>query len=212
MAMIRLPVDATWVRRMAELADGPWTEEAVASAFTRYGWVPRDDGMPAPWWGPERADIFGAGDDGRLSGWIMAFEEAPPSEQDAGGGVVLPESRMSLYCGFFWPPLGEDDLEAGAGQDWEDGTDEYEAFILEPEGRRADFVAEYDRIGALVRDVLGEPTRTLRGTDGKIRAIWDRAVMALVLSINENFWDYSVNDVITLSVAPIESADDLDAY
>lgn len=39
MAMIQVPVDAVWVRRMAELADGPWTEEALVAAFTRYGWI-----------------------------------------------------------------------------------------------------------------------------------------------------------------------------
>jgi hypothetical protein len=129
---------------------------------------------------------------------------------------VHPMSGMQLFCAGFWPPNGAEDT--GGPGDPDSGqtdrrellrtADEWAACVAEPTARRADFVAEYERIRALAQDLLGAPTRTLRGVPGVDRAIWDRAGMALVLAMGPDHRSYDACDWIALSVAPAVTAAD----
>ncbi len=201
--MIRVPVDAAWVRRVAGLADGPWTEEAVTEAFARNGWIQAGD---LPWCDlGDLAPVDGGSGSGSGSGWTMYFYEAPPSEKDPEP-VVDPDSGMALFCAGFWPAGGEEDLgEPGPCDDRDEMlrmADEWAACVADPGARRAAFVAEYDRLHALVRDVLGEPTRTIRGAGGVVHTIWDRGVTALILITEPCAMNYEANDWIALRLAP----------
>ncbi|GAA4605811.1 hypothetical protein GCM10023195_20430 [Actinoallomurus liliacearum] len=205
MAMIRVPVDALWVRRMAELADAPWSEEALIAAFERFGWTgavqrSEPDGPPRlPWC--DWADLLPEqGGRTTYSGWTMYFYE--PSDADS-----LLNAGIALVCGSFWPPCGEDDTGvpdpfAAAGRDEFLNNDEWAVWVTDPTARRAEFVAEFDRIEALARDVCGEPTRTLRDERG-IASIWERGGAALSLMAEPNEWDYEAYDWITLRVIPV---------
>jgi hypothetical protein len=211
MAMIKVPVDETWVGRMAGLADGPWTEEAVMAAFTRYGWTSAfAQASPGerpylPWC--DLGDLVSA-DRGVDSGWMMYFDEAPPSEGDPD---VDPQSGMAMFCAGFWPPLGGDDTGEGHSDNPYDSrnellaiADEWAVCAAEPEARRADFTAEFDRIHALVRDVFGEPTRTIRGEHGAVHAVWERAAVSLILVMEPCAMNYEADDWIALRLAPAQ--------
>lgn len=206
--MIRVPVDAAWVRRIAGLADGPWTEEAVTEAFARYGWTWPAEGSenpPAlPW--RDLGDLVPADGEGGDSGWTMYFYEAPPSGEDPGA-VADPDSGMALFCAGFWPPDGAEDTgeSDGPGGDRDEMlriADRWAACVAEPDARRAAFLAEYDRIHALVRDVFGEPTRTVRGVGGAVHTIWDRGVTALILIMEPCAMNHDATDWIALRLAP----------
>jgi hypothetical protein len=131
----------------------------------------------------------------------MYFYEAPPSEGEPDAPVD-PDSGMALYCAGFWPAKGAEDPgnRSGGRDEMLRIADAWAACVAEPDARRADFVAEFDRIHALVREVFGEPTRTVRGVNGVVHAIWDRGVTALILAMEQ--MSYAPNDWIALRVAP----------
>ena len=209
--MIKVPVDETWVRRMAGLADGPWTEEAVMAAFTEYGWtssIYRTDSGEAflPWF--DLGDLVTA-DPHVRSGWTMYFGEAPPSDEDTKPD---PYSRLELWCAAFWPAFGEEDTGERSDNPTDSCNellaiaDEWAACAAEPDAKRTAFVAEFDRIRALVREVFGPPTRTVVGENGAVHAVWKRTAASLVLVMEPCEMNYEANDWIALRVTPRESA------
>lgn len=209
MPMIRVSVDAAWARRMADLADGPWTVETVEAAFRRYGWT----GAFTPdlaWC--ERVDLFDA--EGSTSGWTMELYDAPPAEGDPGVQVMR---GMALICAEYWPPLEMEDVWAtDTGYHDSDDWDAMRAFAeagaawtIEADARRADFVAEFDRIHGLVREIFGAPTQVLRGANDATRAVWDRGAAALTLIREANAIDYETYDWLALEVLPREEVDRL---
>ncbi|MEU6645284.1 hypothetical protein ABZ863_22370 [Saccharomonospora sp. NPDC046836] len=221
MAMVRVPVDATWVRNMAELASGPWTEEAVTAAALRFGWTgvvrPAADGAgdsPAgrvelPWL--DHADLFavqhsygdGEGMSAIASGWNMYFHEWPPLAGESAADID-PASGVELFCAGFWPPRGAEDTgDADQSTDRNEllkAADEWAVCAANPSARRVEFAAEFERIHELIRETLGEPTRTVSEATA-VRAIWDRDVMALVLVQEPCALDYEAYDWIALRVA-----------
>jgi hypothetical protein len=207
--MMRVPVDAVWVRRMVELADARWTEETVTAMFERYGWtgtftpVEYRHGSEHPRLGwNDLCDLFPAGDQNIRSGWNMFLYDPPPSETRPE--EPNPKSGMALFCASFWPGLGQEETDEPCSE-----RDELLAFgkegaawIVEPEARRAAFIAEFDRIHALVRDLLGEPSRTMREERGVVRAFWDRGAMVLALIMEPNADSYEADDWLVLQVTP----------
>ena len=217
MSMLRLPADEHWVGRLAELADGPWTTEAVAAAFLRFGWVePTQDHvegygaclLPEGWvqlW-------FGWADGEVAPGWNVFLAEYPPDEAE------LPQepdehSELRLGIAYFWPPQGEDDdrplAERLAGpEEWQEfGATQDAEWIADPAARRADFHAEYERVGSLIRARCGEPTLVVESAehDGR-REIWSRGTMALVLVRGSDEMAYDAWDMISLLVTPSATA------
>jgi hypothetical protein len=212
--MMRVPVDAAWVRRMAELADVRWTDESVTAMFERYGWtgayVPAKylHGAEGPCliWN-ELIDLFSAPDQKIRSGWSMFLYDPPPSEKSPEK-EPFPWPGAALFCASFWPGCGEEDpgpLDPASCKERDEVLafgKEGAAWIVEPEARRAAFIAEFDRIHALVRDLLGEPSQTMREDDGVVRAIWDRGAMVLALVMEPNADNYQMDDWLVLHVAP----------
>lgn len=202
MPMIRVPVDAAWVRRMAELADGPWTAEAVEAAFRRYGWTGAF--LPGLAWN-EQVDLFGS--DGDASGWTMQLYDPPPSEDDGDPG---PMRGMALVCASYWPPLAFEDVWAtDTGYHESDDWDAMRAFAeqgaawtIEADARHPDFAAEFDRIHGLVRDILGVPTRVSRRAADTVWAVWDRGEAALTLIMEPNAIDYDTYEWLALQIVP----------
>jgi hypothetical protein len=204
MAMVRVPVDEVWVSQIAELAQGPWTVEAVTSAFVRFGWTGALVSSELPWL--DCADPLPGG-----LGWCMHFHEWPPSEGDPDGEVP-PSSGVELFCAGFWPPHGAEDEGDQAAGDREEllrAADEWSVCRSAPTARRAEFVAEFERIHALVRKALGEPSRTLQIGDGAVRVIWEYRVMALILVMEPCAASYGAHDWIALRVAPVRGNGDL---
>jgi hypothetical protein len=214
MAMIRVPIDADWVRRMAELAAVPWNEEAFAAAFERFGWSgpghPGEFGpngwetlpgapLTFPWF--DQVDLLeanlraGEGQKAPYSGFEMYFSDRTASLDDPL------DAGMALFCGSFWPPQSLGDLDPEPDPGFFENVDEWVSWVALPEAPRTEFIAEYNRIKDLVQEVCGEPDKTL-GDPGSMADFWGRGDSALGLIMESNPINYHSDDWITLRVVP----------
>lgn len=209
MAIIRVPVDASWVQRMVEIADAPWSEENLIAAFERFGWtggvMRSEDGTAwLPWC--DWADLLPEERrEKKYSGWTMHFFEREP----AAGDEETLSTGIALYCGSCWPSYDPDedeeeadDFSAAERDDFVDAASDWAVWSVDAEARRDDFVAEFTRIEALVREVCGEPAATIRRDAGGA-TIWDRGATRLSLMISPNDLNYGADDWISLRVIPV---------
>jgi hypothetical protein len=191
MTLKSLQVDAVWVRRLIALAERPWDRSQLEDVFLRHGWArPGTDERPDIEWGGGGAaphDIEGDGDDG--VGWRLELGDAPG--EGAGEAYVL------LPCALYWPAFGEepedddeDDLDGDYGPQWS----------RRPEATRADFHAEFDRLGALIREELGEPDETGSADLDEHWETWRRKAGEIALRRTDDINSYSHYDVIALRV------------
>jgi hypothetical protein len=209
LAIIRVPVDTSWVQRMVEIADAPWSEENLIATFERFGWtggvMRSEDGTPwLPWcdWADLLPEERG---EKEYSGWTMhLFEPGPAAEDDE-----TLATGIALFCGSFWPSYDPDeeeeeadDFSAADRDGFVDSASSRAVWSVDAEARRDDFVAEFTRVEALVRDVCGEPTATIR-RDAGAATIWDRGATGLSLMISPNDLNYGVDDWISLRVIPV---------
>lgn len=193
MSLKTLPVDGGWVQRMVDLASGPWERARIEKAFVSYGWASPgpDGGAQVEWGGGPCAPQSLDGADPGLAGWYLELGE-PPDGGDSS------ESFIRLPCALFWPAFGAED---DGGSDEDDIDEDYPpAWRRHPDARRADFHAEYDRLGALLRDRLGEPDHVLVGEMDEYREIWRCGEAAVVLHRTDDISSYSQYDVIMLCV------------
>ncbi|RAY16499.1 hypothetical protein DPM19_06445 [Actinomadura craniellae] len=202
-----LPIDAGWVRRMAVLADGPWTREVVESALRAHGWAGPD---PVVWDPGEPHHLPGeageAGDEEEgPTGWKLELGEPPPADP---GEAPEPHSFVALPFALLWPPPGLLDDDWDDEEEEDDLDEDYSAaWARRPEAGPEEFHAEFDRVGTLVRELLGPPTRTFGVPGDEVRReIWDRGPMALVLAMDDDVPTYSHYDRIALTVRPSSSA------
>lgn len=206
MAIIRVPVDGAWVRRMVEIADAPWSQENLVASFERFGWtggvMRSGDGTPRlPWCG--WADLLpGERGDKQYSGWTMHFFEpgTPVGEE------YSPDAGIALFCGSLWPAHdpGQDEGEAFPAADGDDFAESAGAFAVwsvDMQAHRDDFIAEFTRIEALLRDRCGEPSAVLRN-ETEAATTWDRGTARLCLMISPNEVNYGIDDWISLRVIP----------
>ncbi|MEU6971390.1 hypothetical protein AB0A71_27340 [Kitasatospora aureofaciens] len=196
MAMKTLQVDGEWVRRLVGLAEGAWDQAEVERAFLEYGWAEADEaGAAVVEWGagPCAPHFFGeaAGD---MVGWRFELGDPP-----VDGG---PESSfVQLPCALFWPPFGAepDDVDGEEG----DLDEEFSAdWVRFPDAPRAEFHAEYDRLGALLRAELGEPSKVIPADMDDRQEVWHRNGLQIVLHRSDDINTYSHYDVINLRIGP----------
>lgn len=209
MAIIRVPVDASWVRRMVEIADAPWSEENLIAAFERFGWtggvMRSEDGAAwLPW--HDWVDLLpGERGEKKFSGWTMHLMEPGPAGEDE----ETLTTGIALFCGSFWPAYDPDEDEEEADEFFTvdrdyfvDAAGSRAVWSVDAEARRDDFMAEFTRIEALVREVCGEPAATIRRDAGGA-TVWDRGATGLSLMISPNDLNYGGDDWISLRVIPV---------
>lgn len=200
-AMKTLQVDGEWIRRMVGLTEGPWDQVEIGRAFLEYGWAQADEDGAAvvEWSGGAGSPHFFGEAAGESIGWRFELGDPPTS-----GG---PESSfVQLPCALFWPPFGaepedvegeEDDLDEEFSADW----------VRSPDARRAGFHADYDRLGALLRDELGEPEKIIEGSMDDRQEVWHRNGLQIVLHRSDDINTYSHYDVINLRIGPAPLGD-----
>ncbi|MFI6284595.1 hypothetical protein ACIBCM_07535 [Streptomyces sp. NPDC051018] len=200
MTLKSLQVDATWVRRLVALAGRGWDRSELEDVFLRHGWARLGaGGRPEIAWGGGAAsphDIDGGGEGG--IGWRLELGDPP--------GKGAEDAYVRLSCALFWPAFGEEPQDAEHTEDEEDDLDgDYgPAWIRRPGATRADFHAEYDRLGALIRAELGEPDRTTSADMDEYGEIWNRDTGEVVLQRTDDINSYSHYDVIALRVGIVQ--------
>lgn len=184
---------------MIELAEGQWERSTIERALVSYGWArPADEsgGVVVEWGGgPGSPHFFGRAPGDERVGWRIELGGGPTGPEDHSSYVRLP-------CALFWPAFGEepadadpddeDELDGQYGDDW----------ARLPDAARADFHAEYRRIGALIRAELGEPLEVTEGELDEYTESWHLAGLRVTLCRTDDLNSYSHYDVITLGVGP----------
>ncbi|MFE9422246.1 hypothetical protein ACFYNO_04685 [Kitasatospora sp. NPDC006697] len=216
MGMKTLRVDGEWVGRVIGLADGRWDQGELERAFLAHGWAEADESgdVVVGWGGGACAPHFfgsgsgfgcgsgsgsgsgegeGEGDgDGEALGWRFELGDRPVDGGPEGSFVQLP-------CALFWPPFGAEPEDG----DEDDLDEDYSAaWARRPDAGRDEFRAEYERLGGLVRALLGEPVEVVEEELDCCQEVWERNGLQVVLQRSDDVNSYSYYDVINLRVGP----------
>lgn len=210
MTMHTLPIDADWVRRMVQLTSR-WNQHALERSLFEYGWVTDIDISSLPWCQSQcEPYYFGIDSDSGSSHsarWRLDFG-CPPGK--AGDGALEEDNHgtpyIQLLCALKWPAFGEDP-DPDDGDDFDDFVDTDDQWTTRSDVTRADWDAEFDRLGALVRGELGTPAHTDPPDNyGHRLERWELDDMAVVLVSGDDINSQSFYDAIFLRICPAASS------
>lgn len=204
MAMQLLPFDGSFVDRMIELADLPWSRQAFEDAFGRNGWRDGEDpeapgvGWEEPWW-ISGEELF---DD-----WWLLLGEAPGCRRQPDPTVVCdhPDCRTDCFVehpfAYFTDPSDP--------EEWDNEFGPFHSRAdVEREATAEDFAAQYRRVSGMLRERLGDPLpegacQPLGAEAGWDRwLVWERGDAWVVLLVAEDEITYGAYDRAGIQVRP----------
>ncbi|WP_330250527.1 hypothetical protein OG874_30440 [Nocardia sp. NBC_00565] len=206
MTMHTLPIDADRVRRMVQLTSR-WQRDALERTLVEYGWVTDTEVSLLPWCESQCAPFyFGVdGDSGSPDSarWRLDFG-CPPESHDHGAPEEDDHGTpfIQLLCALKWPAFGQDP-DPEDPDEFDDFDDNDGRWTTHSEITRADWDAEFDRLGALLRGQLGTPAHTETPDKSGYRLErWQLDDMAVVLVSGDDINSYSFYDAIFLRICP----------